>query len=290
MVKDDSKPPLTCFKYRSGESALRCIEEGTLYFAKPGELNDALEAKFDHAEHAEYIKILGNTMSEISRKRGGPSLAFDVQGLPEIIALNDTVNEQFKRSSDGVGIFSAARRPNDQAMWAYYAQDCKGVCFELEFSHSTLQDNQLVPVDVTYSDGARTHNRAEDWRFLFIALAEEYPDATLAELQEMSLGETFRRRLGMLSTARVTSVKHTDWAHEKEIRLLSGKFGARQILPAVLKRVHFIRTDGDKWGPIVQQLHLNYPQVQIAHWTIHHGAIAMSAQNMMFKMIPVADI
>jgi hypothetical protein len=290
MVKDNTKQPLTCFKYRSGESALRCLEEGTLYFAKPRELNDALEAKFDHAEHTDYIKILGDTMSEVSRKRGGPSVMFDVQGLPEMIALNDTVNDQFKRSSDGVGIFSAARRPNDQAMWAYYAEDCKGVCFELEFSPSTLQTNHLVPVDVTYTDGARTHNRAEDWRLLFIALAEEHPDATLAELQEMSLEETFRRRLGVLSTARVTSVKHTDWAHEKEIRLLSGKSGARQILSAVLKRVHFIRTDGNKWGPIVQQLHLNYPQVQIVHWTIHHGAIAMSAKNMMFKMIPVDEL
>ncbi len=229
-------------------------------------------------------------MSEISRKRGGPSLEFEVQRLPEMVALNDAANEQFKQSSDKAGIFSAARRPNDQAMWAYYAEDCKGVCFELEFSQSTLQANQLIPVDVTYTDGARIHNRAGDWRLLFMALAEEHPDATLAELQEMSLGEAFRRRLGVLSTARVTSVKHTDWAHEKEIRLLSGKSGARQILSAVLKRVHFIRTDGDKWGPIVQQLHLNYPQVQMAHWTIHHGAIAMSAKSMMFKMVPVDDL
>lgn len=230
MAIDESKAPLTCFKYRTGESALRCLVNGTLYFASPNELNDTLEAKFDHAEHDANNAIVGATLSEISQNRGGP--AFEIQSPcpSDLVEAIDKENDRFRSSCSEVGIFSAARRPNDQAMWAYYAEDCKGVCFELEFSPSTLQANQLVPVDVTYIDGARTHNRAEDWRLLFMALAKEYPNASLAELQEMSLGETFSRRLGVLSSARVTSVKHTDWAHEKEIRLLSGKSGARQIL------------------------------------------------------------
>jgi len=36
---------LTCFKYRSPSAALRCLAEGSLYFAKPSELNDTLEAQ-----------------------------------------------------------------------------------------------------------------------------------------------------------------------------------------------------------------------------------------------------
>ncbi|UWF51296.1 hypothetical protein NYP20_10170 [Pseudomonas sp. N3-W] len=71
---------------------MRYLEEGALYFTKPRELNDALEAKFDHVEHADYIKVLGDTMPEVSRKRGGPSVMFGVQGLPEMIALNDTLS------------------------------------------------------------------------------------------------------------------------------------------------------------------------------------------------------
>lgn len=290
MVNDDLKSPLTCFKYRSGESALRCLVDGTLYFAKPNELNDALETKFDHAEPAAFNKIFIDTISEITQKRGGTCLVPDNQISPDFSIVNTEENERFRLACDNVGIFSAARRPNDQAMWAYYAENSQGVCFELEWSASVLRENQLIPVDVTYSGGARTHNRAEDWRTLFLELAEQKPHSTLAELMDISLGETFRRRMGILSTARVTSIKHTDWAHEKEIRLLTGKAGARPILSTVLKRVHFIRTDGDKWGPIMQQLHLNYPQVQMAHWTIHHGAITTSAKSMMFKMIPVDDV
>ncbi|AZC30894.1 DUF2971 domain-containing protein [Pseudomonas chlororaphis] len=290
MVKDDSKQPLTCFKYRSGESALRCLEEGTLYFAKPGELNDALEAKFDHVDLTIYNKIVGDTLSEISQKRGGPALAFDNQGLPDLAKATEKENERFRNSCNEVGIFSAARRPNHQAMWAYYAENNQGVCFELEWSASTLEDYQLIPVEVTYTDAARVHNSGEDWRALFLDLAEKTPNATLAELQELSLEEDFRRRRGILSTARVTSIKHTDWAHEKEIRLLAPKAGARTILSTVLKKVHFIRMDGEKFGPIMQHLHLNYPQVQIVQWMIHHGTVTTSAKNMMLRSIPIKDI
>ncbi|WP_236190188.1 DUF2971 domain-containing protein [Pseudomonas pharyngis] len=289
MAKDDSKPPLTCFKYRSGASALRCLEEGTLYFAKPGELNDILETKFDHAEPEAFTKIYLDTISYVSEKRGGPRLSPGYPCPPEFVAVNSEENERFRNACDNVGIFSAARRPNDQAMWAYYAEDGKGVCFELEWSASILDEKALIPVDVTYSRVARKHNRAEDWRTIFLDLAEKNPDASFQELYELSLEENSRRRVGILSTARATSVKHTDWAHEREIRILSGKSGARQILSSVLKRVHFMRTDGDEWGPILQELHLNYPHVELAQWTFHHGEITAAVRGMKTKSIPIVD-
>jgi hypothetical protein len=290
MAKDDPKQPLTCFKYRSGVSALRCLVDGMLYFAKPVELNDILETKFDHAQPEAFCKIYLDTISEVSQNRGGPRLSPGYPCPPDFIAVNNEENERFRQSCDNIGIFSAARRPNDQAMWAYYAENCQGVCFELEWSASIVQESQLLPVDVTYSRVARQHNRAEDWRTAFLDLAEKNPSLSLQELYELSLEEQFRRRTGILSTARVTSIKHTDWAHESEIRLLSGKAGARPLLKSVLKRVHFMRTDGAQWGPIMQELHLNYPQVGLAQWIFHHGEITASAQSMMFKTVPVNDI
>ncbi|RON53102.1 DUF2971 domain-containing protein [Pseudomonas frederiksbergensis] len=290
MVKDDSKTPLTCFKYRSGESALRCLVDGTLYFAKPDELNDVLETKFDHAEPEAFNQIYRDTISEVSQKRDGPRLSPGYPCPPDFVAANTEENKRFRNACDNIGIFSAARRPNDQAMWAYYAENCRGMCFELEWSASALEENQLLSVDVTYSSVARQHNRAEDWRTAFLELSERNPSSTLQELYELSLEEQFRRRMGILSTARVTSIKHTDWAHEREIRLLSGKAGARPLLKSVLKRVHFMRTDGDKWGPVVQEIHRTYPEVQLAQWTFHHGEITASARSMMFKMIPVDNL
>lgn len=289
MAEENPKPPLKCFKYRSGESALRCLVDGVLYFAKPDQLNDLLETKFDHAEPEAFNKIYLDTISDVNQKRGGPRLSPGYPCSPDFVTVNSEENARFRDACDNIGIFSTARRPNDQAMWAYYAENCQGFCFELEWSDSTLNEHQLMPVDVTYSASARTHNRAEDWRTLFLDLAEKNPDATLQDLYDLSLDEPFRRRMGILSTARVTSIKHTDWAHEREIRLLSGKAGARPLLRSVLKRVHFMRTDGDKWGEVMQRLHFDYPQVEVVQWTFHHGAITTSAKKMIFKSIPIVD-
>lgn len=237
MAKVNLQQTLTCFKYRSGMNALRCLVDGALYFAKPSELNDTLEAKFDYAEHDANSEVFCDTLSEISRSRGDPDYSFESSCPPEVARAINCENERLRKFSEGVGIFSAAHRPNHQAMWAYYAENSQGVCFELEWSPSVLQDHQLFPVDVTYFGGARSHNYADDWRQLFIALAEEHPGATLAQLQELSLGEDFLRRRGILSAARVTSVKHTDWSHENEIRLLAPRAGGRLLLSKVLKRI-----------------------------------------------------
>lgn len=286
MNMDVLDPRLICFKYRSGDAALRCLAESTLYFAKPNELNDILEAKFDHAAHEDFGGIFERTLSEVSLHRGGPALAFDQNYLPDLVVVSSEENERFRVSCDELGIFSAARRPDHQAMWAYYAENCQGVCFELEWTPSILSKNQILAVDVTYSHEARVHNRAEDWRSVFLDLAEKNPRATVAELQELSLEEPFRRRWGILTTARAASVKHSDWAHESEIRLMAPRSGARLVLADVLKRVHFIRTDGAKWINIMQELYANYPAVELVCWTIHHGLVTSSGQKVEFKLVP----
>lgn len=47
-----------------------------------------------------------------------------------------------------------------------------------------------------------------------------------------------------------------------------------------------MRTDGDEWGPILQELHLNYPDVELAQWTFHHGEITAAVRGMKTKSIP----
>lgn len=56
---------LTCFKYRSPAAALRCLAEGSLYFAKPSKLNDTLEAKYDHDTPQNFTRVMAQTYSEI---------------------------------------------------------------------------------------------------------------------------------------------------------------------------------------------------------------------------------
>ncbi len=280
---------LSCFKYRSRRSALKALSDGTLYFAKSDELNDILEARFDFANPAEFLSVVEQTITEVSRNKGGPSYTLDSSILPTFIHVNETENGDMFNFTKNIGIFSAANRPDNQAMWAYYAENFTGVCFELDFTKKIVEQHQLFPIDVTYSDKPRVHNRAEAWREVFLAAAAKDHDATIEQLLQKSLEETVRRKWGVLSSARATSIKHTDWEHEKEIRILAPCSGAIPIMADVLKRVHFVSTnneDGD-WGKIIELLHRKYPEVRLTQLVYHHGAITASAKPMHIKMIPI---
>ena len=277
---------LTCFKYRSPAAALRCLAEGSLYFAKPSKLNDTLEAKYDHATPEDFSRVMAQTYSEISQQRGGPVLDFDQRGMAEMAEAHARECQRLQAFTDQIGIFSAAQRPDHQAMWAYYADNASGVCFELEWSHEIADRHQLWATDVQYHGKARVHNRADDWRHVFLELARDHPDASLERLHQLSLDESARRKSGVLSASRAVSVKHTDWSHEREIRLLAPKPGALQVLGEVLKRVHYVRTDGEHWGAIMQLLRAYYPTVGITRWQFNHGELSAIPTPMEHRLTP----
>lgn len=281
------KERLTCFKYRSPSAALRCLAEGTLYFAKPCELNDALEAKYEHAAPEDFSHVMAQTYSEISQQRGGPALEFDQRGMAEMAEAHARECQRLQAFTEQIGIFSAAQRPDHQAMWAYYANNASGVCFELEWSQEIADRHQLWATDVQYQETARIHNRADDWRAPFLDLAAEHPSASLEELHQLSLEESTRRKWGVLTASRAASIKHTDWSHEKEIRLLAPKYGALPVLGEVLKGVHYARTDGEHWGAIMQLLLTYYPNVERMLWQFNHGVISAVPTPMEFRLIPI---
>lgn len=279
--------PLTCFKYRSGSAALCCLEKGRLYFAAPNQLNDTLEAKYDHGLSEDFVKVMTETYSEISEHRGGSALEINQHSMTEIAEVYARECQNLQVFTEQIGIFSAASRANDQAMWAYYANNASGVCFELEWSHDVANRYQIWATDVEYYNGERIHNRAEDWRTVFLELAQQHPSACLDKLHQLSLTEPVRRKWGILTSSRAVSIKHTDWAHEKEIRLLAPKSDALPVLKEVLKRVHFVRTDGEQWGEIMQLLHAHYPSVEPVQWQFSHGKLTAAQTPMEFRLIKI---
>ncbi|MCG5495684.1 DUF2971 domain-containing protein [Ectothiorhodospira variabilis] len=267
---------LTCFKYRSPAAALRCLAEGSLYFAKPSELNDTLEAKYEHATPEDFARVMTQTHGEISQQRGGPALIFEQRDIAEMAEVHARECQRLQAFTDQIGIFSAAQRPDHQAMWAYYADNASGVCFELEWSQEIVERHQLWATEVQYHGEARIHNRAEDWRQVFLELAREHPDVSLETLHQLSLDESARRKFGILSASRAASAKHNDWSHEKETRLLAPKSGALPVLGEALKRVYYVRTDGEHWRAIMQLLHAYYRTVETMHWQPGRGTAPKS--------------
>lgn len=277
------------FKYRSGPTALRSLSDGTVYFAKPCELNDALEAQFEPSTSPQFSMTLAATLTELAKSRNEPHRYVpDELFAAEFDQHMARDDENFKAACQQLGLFSSARRPDSQPMWAYYCGDSKGVCFELEWPDELLATYQLIPTVVQYSDAPRIHNRADDLRLALLALGEEHPDWTVDAIEKHSLTEVFNRDWMVRSMGRAVSTKHADWEHESELRVISPAAGSRPILKGILKRIYFVRTDFPEWGPIMMLLHQLYPDVELAQIQFSHKAPLVFVIPMTKKLVSLS--
>ena len=282
--------PIECFKYQSGGSALRSLSEGTTYFASPSELNDSLELQFDLAAPVDHITVVNRMLSELAGEKGEPrALSADPQLVEEVTRKIESENARFKEACGRVGIYSAAPRGDNQPMWAYYCNNSRGVCFHMVWTDEILNKYQLVPTPVEYSSTTRIHNRADDLRRLTLELARENPAASIDELMTMTLSSTFLRRWGVLATARAASVKHADWRHEHEVRILSPRVGPLPLMKDVLRSVIYTRTDFPEWGSIMMLLYRLYPEAKHLTLKFDHREPFASFMPMTFKKVPIRD-
>ncbi|WP_180125053.1 DUF2971 domain-containing protein [Rhodoferax sp. BLA1] len=251
---------LVNFKYRSGAAALRGLSDGACYFAHAGELNDSLEAKFAPADPFSYARTLAQTLTELAIQRKEPAKYEPEEESAEYLSkLIREEDQTFAANCQRVGIFSGTKRPDNQPMWAYYCNDGRGVCFEFEWPRDVIEQFSLRPTFVHYTDQPRVHDRFEDMRAELLAVGDKHPDWTVEQLHKHSQTHEFIARWMARSMSRAVSIKHSDWAHEHELRMLSPKAGPLPILRQILKRVYFTRTDFPEWGPIMMLLHQLYP-------------------------------
>jgi hypothetical protein len=264
---------MTCYKYVSGASALRILATGSLYFASPDELNDSLEANFDFADVSRFARVFNTTFDELALRRGyAGDLSYPAEPPEGLQPVNEEENANFRLGCRQVGIFSAAPRPDNQPMWAYYSNNGQGMCFRLEWSQEIINEHNLFPTKVTYTTEPRVHNRADDLRDLLLEVDQQNPAWTMAQLARFSMTEEFRRRWGIRSTARAVSMKHADWQHEEEIRILAPQSGPKTLLREVLREAYFVRSDATEWGSFIMLLHRLYPDVSLADVSFNHTA------------------
>ena len=281
---------LVNFKYRSGAAALRGLSDGTCYFACASELNDSLEAKFAPADPASYARTLAQALTELAAQRKEPARYEPEDEYAEYLSsLIRKEDETFAANCQRVGIFSGTKRPDNQPMWAYYCTDGRGVCFEFEWPEEVLKRFSLRPTFVHYTDQPRIHDRFADLRTELLAAGDKHPDWTVERLHEHSQTQEFIAGWIARSMSRAVSTKHSDWAHEHELRMLSPKAGPLPIMGQILKRVYFTRTDFPEWGPIMMLLHKLYPGVETAQVTFSHTEPLVSIQRLEKKLIPVEE-
>lgn len=279
---------LTCYKYRSGKSALDSLLKGEVYFASPSQLNDSLESKFDFASTAKFAEIFNQTMHELALQRGIVVSNEWIKSTPHgLQAVNANENDRLKSWCQNAGIFSAARRPDNQAMWAYYCNNSRGVCFHLEWPDEVVEKYRLLPAEVTYTKDARIHNRAEDFRELMLELGRQNPSWTMNQLMAFSITENFRRLWGGRTQARALSKKHVNWEHEQEVRLLSPKAEALPILKDILRSVIFQNSDFEEWQEIVKTVYEKYPAVQLFDMQFEHKEPFVRSRKYRFRTVTI---
>ncbi|MEA1053007.1 DUF2971 domain-containing protein [Lamprobacter modestohalophilus] len=258
---------LTLFKYRSSERALEALVRGSLYFAPRQTLNDTLEVTFEDAGADEFQAVLGVFFYQKAQQRGQPGYRLDRSVAEAFARTNAAENRRFREHAEQVGIFSATPNQTSRAMWHAYADAGRGYCFELRLLPETQQQCGLHCRPVVYRSGPRRHNRAEDLVRVLEALASEHPQASIEELQHLSLEGSVRSRWGIETTARVASIKHTDWQHEQELRLLAARSDAKPLLQASLQRVWSLRgSTPDRLGEVSALLASGYPGVTLEPW------------------------
>lgn len=288
--KQATPPRKVSFKYCSGPAALRCLSDGVAYFAKPSEFNDCLEAKFDHSSAADYIARMDQSIRSLAEQRGcAGGYKVPECKLASFEAKNAHENKNFLEATQRVGIYSTASRPDNQPMWAYYCDNSKGFCFELEWPDTVLGRYQIAPVGVLYSPAARVHNRAEIFDALIREEAELHPAWSMDQILEETRSEFFKFRFQMLNTCHAVSIKHSDWSHEREVRFVTPRAGPLPIMGQVLKRVYFVRTDFPEWGPAIMLLHQLYPNVELAKLTFQHVEPYVKVQGMTKKQVPIHE-
>jgi hypothetical protein len=124
--------------------------ERKFYFAPPSQLNDPSDCRNlvkDHsAEEIEEFLIETNRQF-YGDARGDEYIRRGIQQFGAI-ALLDEMSKQFNKIMDSrYGVFSLAKRSNNMALWAKYADDHKGYCLEF----SDLSEFSFV-YEVIYAD------------------------------------------------------------------------------------------------------------------------------------------
>jgi hypothetical protein len=279
---------LVNFKYRSGSAALRSLSDGTLYFARPDELNDSLEAKFVAADPASFQQRLAQTLTELAVQRGERVKYVAEEDVAEhYIRMIQEEDTAFATHCQKVGICSGTKRPDNQPLWAYYCNDSRGFCFEFEWPHNVVNEFNLLPTFVHYTAESRIHDRFEDMHAELVEVGKQNPSWSMEQIHEHFYSKDFLVKWLIRSMGRAVSNKHVDWAHEAELRMLSPIAGPLPILKSILKRVYFTRTDFPEWGPVQMLLHQLYPDVELAQVIFNHTEPLVRIQPMHKKLIPV---
>lgn len=226
------------YKYRTYESALFDLLDGSVYFSKPSEFhetNDRLEGVFEISTYKSLWNTIIQAYNVLERKRNSNiRIHTDIFSKSELDMISMS-NEKFLEQSDKVGICSTSKNYDNQAMWVHYCKN-RGVCFEFEWDKEIIKRFNLLIKEVQYSNKSRKFNRDALLKKMIINYGLENPNVSIKEILQWV--EESSSKWIQAFVLESTCVKQECWSYENEIRLLSPSSGSLNILKRVLKSVY----------------------------------------------------
>ena len=202
--------PIKLYKYKAiNKFFIDSLVNGTIYFARPDELNDPFDCKVD----------IKNSISNAAKSLDGT----DKQKLIELLK-DEEVFDNLKNDINNLGVcsFSGVFKCDQQEvlMWTHYANNHRGVCIKYEFPWNFVdKDDEIVSCsNVSYDPEALT-----TW----------FKSSEILSLDFNS--EEFIMELAK----KMLTIKSPSWCYESEIRIIRRKRGSFKIPKLYIRGICF---------------------------------------------------
>lgn len=177
------------YKYKKLDKySLRTLSDDEIYFSDVAGFNDPFDSRivFDISDYtSELIDEASKKAAIKLNKSPGElkKLVYDTLGKNEISRIEEKVSlKTQEKILQSIRIYCVSTINNDILMWSHYSDNHKGICYEFDFSQSSLPE----PLPAVYQD--------EYPKININATAEEYSQAL--------------------------RVKFTSWKYENEYRII----------------------------------------------------------------------
>ncbi len=179
------------YKYRPIDNHTKeLLEQNTIYFPKPSNLNDPFECKAEYVAKANpirrFIHFYRHAVNDKNCKTLSDRVRFALMSLKPHFSKEreqraiGKANEWHRKKINNAGILTFTEKNDDTLMWSHYADNHKGVCLEFDFNgDSTFGEDRFwkvryrrsyLPANFYSSDPDRKFKRicmtkAYTWRY-----------------------------------------------------------------------------------------------------------------------------
>lgn len=243
--------------------------------------NDPFEGRFQFIPFSpEFILKSPTIFDSILREHhsnGEPDLS--VRELKDRLISPDFLEQNKKHSSkvindffSGHGATCLTTEFKNIPMWAYYADNHKGICLEFEFNFSYIQNILGLSAEQLdeFKDGIMSGRdilsfNVEEHEFAFVKInySDEIPVINLEHL--LNLRNTYDQTKYMVCSS--VGVKYKQWRHENEFRLIANSNGEKSGPLALETYAKFLKLTGiimgsnltENYAKLLHQLCNNLP-------------------------------